>query len=99
MLIVTLYALIAISALVTRRRQRELPRPFRMPLWPVPPLIALVGVVAAMTQQQGRDLLIAGAILVVGFLYFVLFVRPRGDRYWTMTTDPEGELRRLSADG
>lgn len=36
-LIIVLYALIAISCLVSRLRQRDLERPFRMPLWPVPP--------------------------------------------------------------
>lgn len=88
-LIVTLYALIAISALVSRVYQRERPRPYRMPLWPVPPLIALGCVVVALTQQKARDLLIVGAIFAGGFVYYMLFVRPRGDRYWTMTTEPE----------
>ena len=36
-LIIILYALIAISALVSRVRQKDLERPFRMPLWPVSP--------------------------------------------------------------
>ena len=34
-LIIILYALIAISALVSRVRQKDLERPYRMPLWPV----------------------------------------------------------------
>jgi hypothetical protein len=68
-----------------------------MPLWPVPPLIALGGVVVALTQQKVRDLLVVGGIFAVGFAYFMLFIRPREDRYWTMTTDPEAELRRLAS--
>jgi amino acid transporter len=98
-LIIVLYALIAISALVSRARQRDVPRPYRMPLWPVPPLIALGGVVVALTQQKLRDLLVVGGLFVVGFLYFMLFIRPREDRYWTMTTDPEAELQRLGSHG
>jgi amino acid transporter len=98
-LIIVLYALIAVSALVSRARQQELPRPYRMPLWPVPPLIALGGVVVALTQQKLRDLLVVGGIFVFGFLYFMLFIRPREDRYWTMTTDPEAELQRLASHG
>jgi amino acid transporter len=85
-LIVTLYALIALSALVSRVYQRDRPRPYRMPLWPVPPLIALTGVVVALTQQKGRDLLIVGAIFAGGAVYYALVVRPRGDRYWTTAT-------------
>jgi amino acid transporter len=96
-LIIVLYALIAISALVSRTRQRHLPRPYRMPLWPVPPLIALGGVVVALTQQKLRDLIVVGAIFAVGFAYFMLFIRPRQDRYWTITTDPDAELERLAS--
>ncbi len=53
-LIIILYALIAISALVSRVRQKDLERPSRMPLWPVPPVIALVGVGVAISQQKPR---------------------------------------------
>jgi amino acid transporter len=55
-LIVVLYGLIAISAIVSRIRQRDLARPSRMPLWPVPPVLALAGVLVALTQQKLGDL-------------------------------------------
>ena len=96
-LIITLYALIAISALVSRVRQRHLPRPYRMPLWPVPPIIALVGVVLALTQQKVGDLLIVAGIFVVGLVYYYGFLASRQDRYWRMSTDPAAELERLAA--
>jgi amino acid transporter len=96
-LIIVLYALIAISALVSRIQQRELPRPWRMPLWPVPPIIALGGVVIALTQQKASDLEIVAAIFAVGLIYYYAFLRPRQDRYWKMTTDPNKELERLAA--
>jgi amino acid transporter len=91
-LIIILYALIAISALVSRVRQRELERPFRMFLWPVPPIIALVGVGLAISQQKGSDLIICAAIFVGGTIYYVGFLRPRRDRYWSHLTVPEHEL-------
>jgi amino acid transporter len=97
-LLIVLYALIAISALVSRMRQNHLPRPFRMPFWPVPPLIALIGTGIAITQQKTFDLLIVGAIIVGGLLYFFLFLEPRKDRYWNMNTDPAAELARLKAE-
>jgi amino acid transporter len=95
-LIITLYALIAISALVSRVQQKHLPRPWRMPLWPVPPIIALVGVILALTQQKHSDLLIVAGIFVVGLIYYYAFIRPRQDRYWYMSTDPEAEIERLA---
>ncbi|HEX3831068.1 MAG TPA: APC family permease [Solirubrobacteraceae bacterium] len=91
-LIIVLYALIAISALVSRFTQRDLERPFRMPLWPVSPVIALVGVGIAISQQKGSDLLIVLAIFAGGIIYYVGFLAPRKDRYWSHLTAPEHEL-------
>jgi amino acid transporter len=98
-LIIVLYALIAISALVSRFTQRELERPFRMPLWPVSPVIALVGVGIAISQQKGSDLLIVAAIFVGGLIYYVGFLAPRKDRYWSHLTVPEHELAAAPAPG
>lgn len=83
-LIVILYALIAISAFVSRITQKDLPRPSRMPLWPVPPIIALVGVVVALTQQKPSDLITVAIIFAVGAVYYFVWVRPRSNRYWNM---------------
>jgi amino acid transporter len=74
-MIIALYALIALSALVSRVRQRELPRPWRMPLWPAAPVIALVGVAIALSKQTQRDLLIVLGIFVVGAIYYVVYAR------------------------
>lgn len=97
-LIIVLYALIAISAIVSRFTQKELDRPFRMPLWPVSPVIALVGVGIALSQQKGSDLIIVGAILVGGIAYYLLFLMPRSDRYWSHLTVPEHELQVAAAE-
>jgi amino acid transporter len=81
-LIILLYALIAISALVSRLRHPDLERPFRMPLWPVPPVLALIGVGIAISQQKVTDLLIVAGILAVGAIYYALFLRPRSSTHW-----------------
>jgi amino acid transporter len=84
-LIVILYGLIAVSALVSRIRQRHLDRPSRMPFWPVPPAIALAGVVLALTKQKGSDLVITACVFAGALVYYFLFVRPRADRYWKVS--------------
>jgi len=86
-LLILLYALIALSALVSRIRQTNLPRPYRMPFWPIPPIIALVGTVIAITQQKQLDLAIVGGIIVVGLIYYYGFLEPRRDRYWRQSGD------------
>jgi amino acid transporter len=95
-LLIVLYALIALSALVSRIQQAGLPRPYRMPFWPVPPLIALVGTVIAITQQKLTDLVIVAIIAIVGIAYYFLYIEPRKDRMWSMTTDPGAELAHLA---
>jgi amino acid transporter len=88
-LIITLYALVAIALFVSRIRDKDLERPFKLPLFPVPPLIALAGVVIALTKQTQRDLLIVGGIFLFGILYYLLYLRTRPDRYNVVSTDPE----------
>ena len=91
-LIVVLYGLIAVSALVSRVRQRHLPRPSRMPLWPLPPVLALAGVVVALTQQKHSDLILTACIFAAALIYYFAFVRPRSDRYWTVSgATPDAE--------
>jgi amino acid transporter len=70
--IVVVYLLVAVSALVCRVRDRGLPRAFRMWLWPVPPLIAVAGVVLALSQQQARDLYISFGLAVVAFVGYLV---------------------------
>ncbi len=84
-LIIVLYGLIAVSALVSRVRQKHLDRPSKMPLWPVPPVIALAGVVIALTKQKGSDLWLCAGIFAAALLYYFLFVRPRPGKYWTVS--------------
>jgi amino acid transporter len=101
-LIVVLYGLIAVAALVSRVRQRQLPRPSRMPLWPVPPLLALAGVVVALTQQKHSDLVITAAIFAAALVYYFAFVRPRRTRYWTvpgvLTVPAEQSATKIATD-
>jgi hypothetical protein len=63
-----------------------------MPLWPVSPLIALIGVGLALSQQKGSDLIICAAIFAGGIVYYFGFLAPRKDRYWSHLSVPEHEL-------
>lgn len=96
-LIIVLYALIAISSIVSRLTQKNLERPFRMPLWPAAPVISLVGVGVALSQQKASDLIVVAAIFAGGAIYYLLFLRPRSDRYWAHLHVPEPELAPVPA--
>jgi len=59
----------------------------------VPPVIALVGVVIALTKQKASDLIITACVFLVALIYYFVFVRPRSSRYWTVSgavPDSEG---------
>jgi amino acid transporter len=77
-LTITLYVFVAVAAIVHRVRERGVDRPFRMPLWPLPPVIAIVGAGLALSQQSTRDLLIVAILFVLGLVYYALYLRPRG---------------------
>jgi amino acid transporter len=97
-LIIVLYAMIAASAIMSRvsASQRVLPRPFQMALWPAAPVLAIVGVGVALSQQKGSDLFITAAILLGALLYHTLYLRPRAATHWNTFSDPETELARLT---
>jgi len=93
--VVVTFALIALSALASRVRQPDLARPYRMPLWPLPPLVALAGVAVTVLLQTGRDLAIVAAILAAGLLYDAAYLRPRRTTHWILL-DPL--IAQLDAD-
>jgi amino acid transporter len=86
--VVATFALIALSALASRLRQPGLDRPYRMPLWPLPPLVALAGVAVTVLLQTGRDLAIVAGILAAGLLYDAVYLRPRRATHWILLDPP-----------
>jgi amino acid transporter len=96
--VVVTFALIALSALVSRLRQPHLTRPYRMPLWPGPPVVALAGVAVTVVLQTGRDLAIVAGILAAGMLYDAAYLRRRHDTHWTLldplVDEPEAATER-----
>jgi Amino acid transporters len=75
------YLLIALAAL--RNRSKTKPAgAYTMPLWPLPPLIsvlALVGifVITLLDPTQWLSLGISLGLVVLGYLYYALYLRPR----------------------
>lgn len=76
----TLYALAMAAFFRLRRREPDLPRPFRAPLVPLVPAVALVlsvlCLVALAAFNPGPAAVFAG-LLAAGLLWFQLAVRPR----------------------
>lgn len=84
------YALIAIAALVARPVGATAHSSYKMPFWPLPPLLALASLSYVFTQQT-RPLLEATLITMgIGFVYWAVVILPQRGRAWTLrhaTTD------------
>lgn len=74
------YGFIALAAFVVRRQRDEAGGSYRMPLWPVPPLVALAAiatifVIGLLDPAQWLSLGVAAGIVAAGFLYYALYLR------------------------
>jgi amino acid transporter len=78
------YGGIAVAAIISRISQRDRERPYRMPLWPLPPIIALIGTAYTLYLQSAKDLLISAGILAAALVYYLVYLRPRVGTHWRM---------------
>ena len=78
------YALIAIAALVARPTGATAHSPYKMPLWPLPPILALVSLGYIFTKQT--SLLLSGHPdhLGIGLLYWLVVIFPQRGRAWNL---------------
>jgi amino acid transporter len=77
-----LYALVAAAAILSRYTQKTLDRPYKMLIWPVPAVVALIGIALTLSQQKLSDLAIVAGILIVSAAYYFLYLRPRSATNW-----------------
>lgn len=95
------YGFIALAAFVVRRSPAA-PGTYRMPLCPVPPVLALVAigaifVIGILDPAQWLSLGIAFGIVAAGFLYYAVYLRRRPGVLHLLDAsddpdDPDGEL-------
>ena len=81
-----MYLLVAVAALLCRRGPHRHTSAWRMPLWPVLPVVLLIVVLGyVLTQQETGYLLSTGGITAVATLYWALYLRPRRDTRWLVS--------------
>lgn len=92
-LVVSLYILVALCSFVVHIKMKHLDRPYKIPLWPLPPAIALIGAGAALTQQAPKDLITVGIIAIVALIYYVFYLRKKESRMakTTVLSNVEGK--------
>jgi amino acid transporter len=78
----------AVSVMVLRRRQPDLPRPFRMWLYPVPALLAIAGFLFILVARKNflQEIRYAVVILVLGLAIYLVRSWRRGE--WPFVARP-----------
>jgi amino acid transporter len=71
-----------VGVIVLRVRQPDLPRPFRIPFYPLPPLIAIAGFIWIVVSRATALVTIAGAVVIALSGTIIYLVRARMLNEW-----------------
>jgi len=86
------FLLQAIGLIVLRIRRPDLPRPFRMWLYPLPALLASVGFIFILVSRTNSMLQIRYALVILASGTAIYLVRSWRNRQWPFTTHtPAGD--------
>ena len=87
-LVAVVYIVVALAAVASRLRKIPPEREYRMPAWPLAPLLALAGTVYVLTKQTGHDLAVTGWILLGSVVYFAAFLWSNRTGRWALHDPP-----------
>jgi amino acid transporter len=70
-----------VGVMVLRRTQPEMNRPFRIWLYPLPPIIAMIGFLYILFSRPhfGQEVFFAAIVAVTGTILYMLRARARGE--------------------
>jgi amino acid transporter len=77
-----IYFTVALAAIASRIRDRDRPRPYRMPFWPLPPVVALVALAYVMTQQSIEDIWVSIAVIILSLTFYFLYLARKPEERW-----------------
>jgi amino acid transporter len=78
------YALIALAALFARPTGATAHGPYKMPLWPLPPILALASLGYIFTQQTSLLLRVTLITIGIGLAYWAIVLLPQRGRAWNL---------------
>jgi APA family basic amino acid/polyamine antiporter len=71
----------AVGLILLRKHAPDMPRPYRMWLYPVPAVVALLGWIFVFATTQFRVILFGVGVLALGYLAFLLWSRSSNQRW------------------
>jgi amino acid transporter len=78
------YALIAIAALFARPTGATAHSPYKMPLWPLPPILALASLGYVFTKQTSLLLQVTLITIGIGLVYWAVVILPQRGKAWNL---------------
>jgi amino acid transporter len=78
------YALVAVGAIVGRATGATAASPYRMPAWPLPPVLAIAALVYITTKQTQKSLVVTGVTMLIGLVYWAVVIWPQKGRAWNL---------------
>jgi amino acid transporter len=78
------YSLIAIAALFARPTGATAHSPYKMPLWPLPPILGLASLGYIFTQQSSLLLKVTLITIGIGLLYWAVVILPQRGKAWNL---------------
>ena len=78
------YALVAVGAIVGRATGATAASPYRMPAWPLPPVLAIAALVYITTKQTQKSLIVTGVTMLIGLVYWAVVIHPQKGRAWNL---------------
>ncbi len=85
------YALIAVAALVARPTGATAHGPYKMPAWPLPPVLALICLIYIFTKQTSLLLWVTLITIGIGLLYWAVVIWPQRGKAWNLRHAPVDE--------
>jgi amino acid transporter len=78
------YALIAIAALFSRPTGATRASPYKMPLWPLPPILALLSLGYIFTKQTSLLVWVTLITIGIGLAWWLVVIFPQRGQAWTL---------------
>ena len=71
----TAFIVVSIGVMLLRRRAPELPRTFKVPLYPITPILSIAGAGVIIYKLQTTTLLVFAAWMALALLWYVVYAR------------------------
>jgi amino acid transporter len=88
------YLLVGVAAFVGRINRTTARADYRMPLWPIVPIVMVLATIVIIYENIVADwvpVAVTAALFAIGFPYYFLYLRPRSHDRWTLPNPADEE--------